>query len=72
MTYQLILPKKPKEISTKLIAYWLIMVIEFYCLHMCDLNLQSSREPKLKRLVNENNTVGMHFQKLLLVTKDLV
>jgi len=39
MTYQLILPQKPKEISTKLIAYWLIMVMQFDCHHMCDLNL---------------------------------
>jgi len=39
MTYQLILPQKPKEISTKLIAYWLIMVVQFDCLHTYDLNL---------------------------------
>ena len=34
-----ILPQKPKEISTKLIVYWLIMVVQFDCLHACDLNL---------------------------------
>jgi len=39
MTYQLIFPQKPKEISTKLIAYWLIMAMRFDCLHMCDLSL---------------------------------
>jgi len=38
MTYELILPQKPKEISTKLIAYWL-MVMQFDCLYTCDLNL---------------------------------
>jgi len=36
---QLILPQKPKEISTKLITYWLIMVMQFDCLHTCDLSL---------------------------------
>jgi len=25
--------------TTKLIVYWLIMVMQFSCLHMCDLNL---------------------------------
>ena len=30
---------KAKEISTKLIAYWLIMVMQFDCLHTYDLNL---------------------------------
>jgi len=39
MTYQLILPQEPKEISTELIAYWLIMVMQFNCLHKRDLNL---------------------------------
>jgi len=65
MTYQLILPQKPQEISTQLIANWLIMVMQFDCLHTCDLNLQSSRESKLKRLKHENITAGMHLQKLL-------
>ena len=49
MTFQLILPHRPKEISTKLITYWLIIVMQFDCLHTCDLNLKSSNEPKLKR-----------------------
>jgi len=34
-----ILPQKPKDISTKLIAYWLIMFLQFNCLHTRDLNL---------------------------------
>ena len=38
-TYQLILSQKPKEISTKLIAYWLIMIMQSTYLHTCDLNL---------------------------------
>ena len=72
MTYQLLLPQKPKEISTKLIAYLLIMVMQFSCLHTWDLNLMSSHEPKLKRLMHHNITVGVHLRKLLQVTNELV
>jgi len=39
LTYLFILPQKPKEISTKLITYWLIMVMQFDCLQTCDLNV---------------------------------
>jgi len=41
MTYQLLFSQKPKEISIKLIAYWLIMVMQFDCLHMCDLTYRA-------------------------------
>ena len=67
ITYQLILPHKPKEISTKLITYWLIMLMQFNCCHTCDLNIQTSHKPKLKRLAHKNITTGMHLQKLLQV-----
>jgi len=62
MTNQLILPHKPKEISTKLITYELIMVIQFDCLYTCALSLYSSHEPKLKRLAHENITAVMHLK----------
>ena len=48
------------------------MVMQFDYLHTCDLNLQSSHEPELKRLVHENTTASMHLQKLLQVAKDTV
>ena len=67
-----VLPQKPKELSTKLIAYWLIIVMQFGCLHMYDLNLQGSHESKLKRLTHENFTASMHLLQLLQVTNDLV
>jgi len=61
-----------QDISTRLITYWLIMVTQFDCLYARDLNLWSSHEPKLKRLAHENITAGMHLQKLLRVTNELV
>ena len=61
-----------KKILTDLIAYWLIMVMQFDCLYMCDLNLWDTHEPKLKRFAHENITPGVHLQKLLQVTEDFV
>ena len=57
-----------RDVNSTTMAYQLIMVMQFDCFQMCDLHLQSSHEPKVKRLAHENVTAGMHLQKLPQVT----